>query len=101
MTLTYRNRINAWIHFYPEGNGRAKPGHVLHHINPKLGLNNPKRYNKWIITDLIMISRKEHTSIHSKGGNNGLARKVLCITTGEIFNCVSDAIRKYKTTHIV
>ena len=29
------------------------------------------------------------------GGNNGRARRVLCITTGEIFDCTVDANKKY------
>lgn len=29
------------------------------------------------------------------GGNNGRARKVLCVTTGEIFDCTADASKKY------
>lgn len=29
------------------------------------------------------------------GGNNGRAKKVLCITTGEVFDCAADAAKKY------
>ena len=30
------NRINAWKYFYPEGNGKAKKGYVLHHKDKTL-----------------------------------------------------------------
>lgn len=32
---------------------------------------------------------------NQQGGNNSNARRVKCITTGEIFDCISDAMRKY------
>lgn len=34
-----------------------------------------------------------------KGKNNPSARKVLCITTGEIFNCATEASEKYNLNH--
>lgn len=33
------------------------------------------------------------------GANNPAARKVLCITTGEIFSCAKDASNKYRLNH--
>ena len=59
------NRINAWKHFYPEGNGKAKTNYVLHHKDISLKKNNPKRYAQWNVDDLVMLTRSEHLKIHS------------------------------------
>lgn len=61
------NRESAWKTFYPEGNGNAKPGYVLHHKDPLLKYLDPARYNEWRPEDLIMITRSEHTHIHFIG----------------------------------
>ena len=58
------NRKNAWIHFYPEGNGKAKQGYVLHHKDETLRENDPERYNEGRIEDLVMITRSEHARLH-------------------------------------
>ena len=54
----------AWIQFYPEGNGKAKKGYVLHHVDPMLKYVDPIRYAEWRIEDLVMITRAEHASLH-------------------------------------
>jgi len=120
---TYINRINAWKHFYPEGNGKAKRGYVLHHIDIKLRRKDRKRYNEWRISDLVIMPRSEHNGLHFKGKPNGRkgtkltaehiqkiifansgskcyrARKVLCVNTGEIFDTINEASKKYNVTH--
>lgn len=63
----YKNRENAWIHFWPEGDGKAKPGYHLHHIDQSLRHNDPERYNEWRPEDLIMVTNSEHTTIHNTG----------------------------------
>ena len=55
----------AWMHFWPEGNGRAKPGYHLHHIDPSLKSNDPDRYNAWNIEDLVVMKTEDHASLHS------------------------------------
>ena len=57
----------AWRHFYPEGNGYAKPGYVLHHKDDTLRVKDPKRYARWIPEDLVMLTRAEHTKLHRQG----------------------------------
>lgn len=57
----------AWMTFYPEGNGKAKPGYVLHHKDPSLKHNDPARYAEWRIEDLEMLTIEEHISLHHRG----------------------------------
>ena len=64
-----KNRKNAWIHFYPEGNGKAKTGYVLHHKDETLRKNDPERYNEWRIEDLEMMTMSEHFLLHHKDTN--------------------------------
>ena len=65
----------AWKHFYPEGNGSAKPGYVLHHVDPSLRHCNPIRYNEWRIEDLVMITSAEHARIHHTGNQYNLGKR--------------------------
>ena len=62
-----KNKINAWKHFWPDGEGRAKKGYVLHHIDPTWKTDNPQRYDEWNIEDLVMITNTEHQHIHHVG----------------------------------
>ena len=57
----------AWKHFYPEGNGKAKPGYCLHHKDETLRHENPDRYEEWRIEDLVMITSSEHGRLHHTG----------------------------------
>ena len=41
-------------------------GYVLHHIDPALRSEDPKRYALWSIDDLQMLSRADHTRLHQK-----------------------------------
>ena len=61
----------AWKHFWPEGNGAAKPGYALHHIDPSWKHNDPKRYKEWRVNDLKMVTVSEHAKIHGKLNNKG------------------------------
>ena len=61
------NEKIAWMYFYPEGNGKAKKGYCLHHIDPSLRKNNPERYNQWNVEDLVMMDFAEHTKLHLTG----------------------------------
>lgn len=63
---TAKNR-KAWKHFYPDGNGLAKPGYCLHHVDETMKNDNPERYNEWNVEDLVMVERKEHSKIHFLG----------------------------------
>lgn len=65
-----KNYKNAWRHFYPEGNGKPKRGHVLHHINPDWKKNDIERYESWNIEDLAMMTRSEHQKFHTDGEKN-------------------------------
>ena len=55
----------AWKFFWPEGNGKAKPGYVLHHIDPTLKFRDPARYSQWNINDLMMVDSSLHGNLHS------------------------------------
>ena len=59
-----KNNREAWKHFYPEGNGKAKPGCLLHHKDPSWKTNDIERYLQWNIDDLMMLTVKEHNLIH-------------------------------------
>ena len=71
-----KNRKNAWIHFYPEGNGKAKPGYVLHHKDETLRKNDPERYNEWRIEDLEMMTMAEHFLLHHKDINKSELHRI-------------------------
>ena len=60
----------AWKTFYPEGNGKAKRGYVLHHKDWSLRHNDLKRYLEWRIDDLEMMTKSEHMKLHQSGNNN-------------------------------
>lgn len=69
--LTQQARLNhekAWRYFYPEGNGKAKEGYCLHHINPDWRYNDKERYNAWNPKDLQMLTNSEHCKLHQKIG---------------------------------
>lgn len=40
---------------------------VLHHKDPTLKQNDPERYNQWNIEDLVVMTRSEHSKLHSTG----------------------------------
>lgn len=54
----------AWRHFYPEGNGKAKPDYVLHHVDMSLRYIDKDRYVQWNIEDLQMMTNEEHSRLH-------------------------------------
>lgn len=72
-----RRHQEAWKFFYPMGNGNAlvtidpvtgkEDEWVLHHVDEDLKNKDPQRYKKWRIEDLVMIKRKDHTSLHHSG----------------------------------
>lgn len=71
--ISRKNRSAAWMHFWPEGNGKAKPNHVLHHKDMSLKANDIDRYIQWNIEDLEMLTRKEHFNLHKiPGWNKGM-----------------------------
>ena len=72
MKSWHLNRKEAWKHFWPEGNGKPKPGYALHHIDPSWKKDDPERYAEWRIEDLVMMTRSEHTRLHTKGKSSWL-----------------------------
>lgn len=56
----------AWNRFWPDGQGYAAPGFVLHHKNPNLKFENKTRYNQRVPSDLVMISHKTHSKLHCR-----------------------------------
>lgn len=67
ITANKKNHKEAWKHFWPEGNGKAKPGYCLHHVDKNLMHDDPKRYNQWNVEDLEMIEFAEHSRLHRTG----------------------------------
>jgi len=61
---SYGAHANAWKTFYPEGEGKAKQGYVLHHKDPTLKYRDPERYDEWRPEDLVMMSNSEHSRLH-------------------------------------
>lgn len=59
------NRRNAYLHFFPECNGKCRPGWVLHHIDPSWKTNDRERYDKWYIEDLVPMTKSDHMKLHS------------------------------------
>lgn len=49
-------------------------GYVLHHIDQTLKFRDPDRYNAWMVEDLMILSRSEHTRIHQAGKNKIVAK---------------------------
>ena len=47
------------------------------------------------IKEYILEKNPNYNNHKVSGGNNGRAKKVFCITTGEIFDCAIDAGKKY------
>lgn len=62
-------------------NGKIPNGYELHHIDLI------KTNNK--VSNLMLLTPKEHTKLHSKLINgSGMNKKVLCVETGEIFDSI-------------
>ncbi len=59
-----KNREACWKYYYPEGNGKAKPGFHLHHKDPSWKKNDPDRYRQWNPCDVIMLTEEEHKRLH-------------------------------------
>lgn len=94
------NHKKAWQYFYPEGNGEAKPGFVLHHINPEWRYTDFDRYSQWNIEDLQLMENSEHIKLHKdigfdyiEEGYNRLEQLVACC---ELDNELTSAIYKTK-----
>lgn len=56
-----RNRDIARKHFGIDG----ETNYVLHHIDPSLKKEDVERYIQWNIEDLVVMTRAEHSSLHS------------------------------------
>jgi len=74
-SISAKNNRNAWKHFYPEGNGKAKKGYHLHHVDTMLRHNDINRYIQWRIEDLVMLTENEHHSLHNSGKSNPMFGK--------------------------
>lgn len=69
--------------------------------NERFGYNS-QRGGKNTTLNEKSIKKRSNTVINNgtyKGENNPRAKKVICVTTGEIFNCIKDAERKYNVSH--
>ena len=59
------------------------------------GENNPNYNHKWSDEMKKCLSNKLKKSQHNKKGNNPKAKKIYCVETEEIFDCIEDAREKY------
>ena len=92
MSAEQRSKISESRKGMPSPNrGKAWPKEVREKISMALKGKKHPYYGK---------SRPNH-SLKMSGGNNPRARKVLCITTGEVFACAKDAGKKYGITNSV
>ena len=75
----------AWKFFWPEGNGKAKPGYVLHHRDHTLKMTDPVRYHEWWPLDLEMMLSAEHTRLHKQGtkASNEAKKKMSVLHSGK------------------
>lgn len=80
------NRRNAYLHFFPEYNGKCKPGWVLHHKDPSWKYTDIKRYDEWRIEDLIPMTVSEHMAYHSTNDNIMHKAKMKDLMTPEEYN---------------
>jgi hypothetical protein len=70
-------------------NGKIPKGYELHHIDLNK-LNND-------VSNLQLVTPKEHTEIHSKLRNgSGMNKKVRCVETGEEFHSIVQVAKKHK-----
>lgn len=91
----------------------------LHHWDSSLRHNNPQRYSMWMVEDLIPMTHTHHAHIHSENNHNSMCGKqhsdstkkkisehckgthsggnayqavaVMCVETGQVFDCISNA----------
>lgn len=69
-------------------NGKIPSGYELHHKDLNK-INND-------VSNLMLVTPKEHTKIHSKLINgSGMNKKVKCIETGELFDSIVQVAKKH------
>lgn len=64
-----------------------------------LGTKNPNYGNHWSEQQKTEASRKRIESGLSSGLNNGNAKVIQCVETGEVFFMIKDAMEKYNIQH--
>lgn len=81
---------------------RKSPYSVYQSSNFKLkissivsGRNNPNYGNKWTEEQRENLSQKQKKNLIYKDENNPNAKRIMCVETGEIFNCIKYAKEKY------
>lgn len=60
------------------------------------GSNNPNYNHKWTDEMKESLSQKQKENPLYKNENNPNAKKIICIETGEIFDCIKFAMEKYE-----
>ena len=63
------------------------------------GENNPNYNNHWTNEMKLHLSQVRKTNGLSANENNSRATCVICVETGEIFNCIKYAMQKYNIKH--
>lgn len=76
----------------------------MKHKGKKCSLSKKERLHeimaeKWE-NDKEYIQKMKERNLKNSGSNNLKARKIICINTGEIFNCIKEAKDKYNVSHI-
>lgn len=61
-----RNRSLAYLHFFPECNGKCRKKWCLHHKDETLFYKDIERYIEWNIDDVTPMTIKDHNSLHHK-----------------------------------
>lgn len=84
---TTKDRLMLHNYNWEKVNGKIPKGYELHHIDLNK-INND-------ISNLQLLTSKEHTELHSKLRNgSGMNKKVICIETGEIFDSIVQVAKR-------
>jgi predicted DNA-binding protein YlxM (UPF0122 family) len=82
------DRLMLYNYNWEKLNGKIPKGYELHHKDLNK-LNND-------VSNLQLVTPKEHTEIHSKLKNgSGMNKKVKCLETGEVFDSIIQVAKKH------
>ena len=96
----YREEPNNKLTNKTDGGDGTKEKTVTEEFRRKMselvkGEKNPNFGNKWSDEQKKHLSELRKSNGLAKGINNPMARKIMCIETGEVFDCIMFAMEKY------
>lgn len=63
------------------------------------GEKNPNYNNKWSDEQKKYLSEKQKSSQRYVNENNPTAKQIICLETGEVFDCIKFAMERYQVKH--